>query len=160
MSRTGLATAALTVALVGALSFGGVQVWKLRADSQHRHERSQVVKAVRAEVLALTSISATTTDKQIGELLDGMTGHLRGEFASQADAFRQAMVQSKVQSRGRVVAVGLTSITARRASAVVAAVARVSNSGTAGEQERSYRLSLTLKKVGARWLVDDMEFVP
>jgi Mce-associated membrane protein len=156
---TRAAAAGLVAVLVGALSFGGAQVWRLHEASQHRHERSRVLEAVRAEVIALTNISATTTDKQIGHLLGGMTQHMKGQLASQADAFRQAMVQSKVQSRGSVVAVGLTSISARRASAVVAAAARVSNSRTAGDQDRSYRLRLTLRKVAGRWLVDEMEFV-
>jgi Mce-associated membrane protein len=153
------AAAGLAATLLGGLSFGGAQGWRLHADAMHRHERSEVLQAVRAEVIALTNISATTTDKQIGHLLDGMTKHLKGEFAPQADAFRQAMVQSKVQSHGRVVAVGLTSISARHASAVVAAAARVSNSRTDGDQDRSYRLRLSLQKVGGRWLVDEMEFV-
>lgn len=150
---------ALILALLGALAFGGVQVWRLRDDSRQQHERAEVIKAVHVEVLALTNISANTTDQQIEELLAGMTERLRGEFAPQADSFRQAMVKSKVQSHGRIVAVGLTTMSDRRATAVVAAAARVANVRTAGEQDRSYRLGLSLQKVDGRWLVDSMEFV-
>ena len=159
-SRTRAATGVLLAALVGALAFGGVQVSRIHRESTARHERAQVLHAVRTEVLALTNISATTTDKQIDALLEGMTKHLRGEFAPQADAFRLAMVQNKVQSHGRIVSIGLTTSSAGHASAIVAAAARVSNTRTTGDQERSYRLSLRLQKVGARWLVDSMEFAP
>jgi hypothetical protein len=158
--RTRVAAAALSVALVAALAFGAIQVARLRTDAEQRHQRAEVIRAVRAQVIALTDISASTTDAQIKELLAGMTKHLRGEFAPQADAFRQAMVTSKVRSRGRVIAVGVTTIGARRATAVVAAGARVANARTAGDQERSYRLGLTLRKIQGRWLVDSIEFVP
>ncbi|MGY2876499.1 Mce-associated membrane protein [Marmoricola sp. URHA0025 HA25] len=151
---------ALSIAVVAGLAFGGVQLRRLDADSKHRHDRAQVLRAVRTEVVALTDISATTTDKQIHAFLDGMTSRLKDEFKPQADAFRQAMVQSNVQSRGRVVAVGLTEVSARRVTAVVAAAARVSNARTTKAQDRSYRLRLSLTKVGGRWLVDTIEFVP
>jgi len=150
---------AMTLAIVGALAFGGLQVSELRTSSKQRHERAQVIQAVRAEVLALTNISSTTTDEQLEALLEGMTEHLKDEFAPQADAFREAMVKSKVQSRGRIIAVGLTTLSARSATAVVAASARVSNDQTDGDQDRNYRLSLSLKKVDRRWLVNTMEFV-
>ena len=150
---------ALILALTGLVAFGGWQVSELHTASKQRHEGTEVIRAVRAEVLALTNISATTTDEQLKALLGGMTAHLKGEFAPQADAFRQAMVKNKVQSRGRVIAVGLTTISATRATAVVAAAARVSNARTDGDQDRNYRLSLSLKKVDRRWLVNTMEFV-
>lgn len=155
-----LIAAVMTAAIIGAVAFGAVQASTLHTESERRHDRAQALRAVRAEVLALTNISATTTDKQIDALLAGMTEHLKGEFAPQAGAFREEMVQSQVQSHGRIVAVGLTSINPRRATAIVAAVARVSNERTAEGQDRSYRLSLSLKKVDERWLVDSMDFVP
>jgi Mce-associated membrane protein len=158
-ARIRAGTAVLLTVLASALAFGGVQVSRLHRESIARHERTQVVQAARAEVLALTDISATTTNKEINALLAGMTKHLRSQFEPQAEAFRQAMVQNKVASHGRVVAIGLTTSGPRRASAVVAAAARVANSRTAGDQERSYRLKLGLLKVGSRWLVDSMEFV-
>lgn len=157
--RQRTAAAVLGAVLAGALAFGGVEVARLHGESSAEHERTLVLQAARAEVLALTDISATTTDKEIDALLAGMTKHLRSQFEPQADAFRQAMVQNKVRSHGRVVAVGLSTSGPRRASAVVAASARVSNSRTKGDQERSYRLRLSLQKVGSRWLVDSMEFV-
>ena len=145
--------------VVGELSIAGLQLAKLHTDSEHSGERAQVVHAVRAEVLALTDIGATTTDKEIAGLLAGMTGHLKDQFSPQVDAFRQAMVQNKVHSRGRVIAVGVTSMSAGRASAVVAAAAQVSNSRTSGDEERIYRLELRLLKVGNRCLVDSLDFV-
>jgi len=151
--------AALVVAITGLVALGGLQASRLSADSRQRHERAEVVHAVRVEVLALTSISAATTDEQMKAFLAGMTEHLRGEFAPEADSFRQTMVENKVQSHGRIIAVGLTDISAHRAAAVVAAAARVANVRTHGDQDRSYRLRLGLKKVGGRWLVDSLEFV-
>lgn len=159
MSRNRVVTAALVTALVGVLAFGGIQISRLHGDLEARQERTQILRAVRTEVVALTNISATTTDKQLGVFLDGMTKRLKSEFAPQAGTLRNAMVKNKVQSRGRIVAIGLTASGAKRASAIVAAEARVSNARTKGDQERSYRLSLTLQKVGGRWLVDSMEFV-
>lgn len=147
------------LALLIEAAVGAKYASTLHGHTEQSRRRAEVVRAVRAEVLALTDISATTSDKQINQLLDGMTPHLKKEFSPQVDAFRQAMVQNNVHSKGKVVSVGLATTEPGRATAVVAAAAQVSNNRTQGDQDRSYRLRLTLKKVGRTWLVDSMEFV-
>jgi hypothetical protein len=74
--------------------------------------------------------------------------------------FRKAMVENKVRANGNIVAIGIKSIDERSAKVVVAATARIANARITGTQDRSYRLSVGLKLVGDRWLVDSMDFVP
>lgn len=160
LTRSRVFAAVLLVVCIGLIGVGVSLAVQRHYQSNDEHQKAQVLQAARAEVLALTDISATTTDKEIGVLLAGMTAHLKGQFAPQADAFRQAMITNKVQSHGRVVATGVTAISDRSATVIVAAAATVSNSRTSGTQDRSYRLKLGLEKVSGHWLVDSMEFVP
>ena len=161
LTRGQAASLALVIAaMVAASVVFLVELGDFRDQSEREDVRDEVLAVARTSVLALTDIDASTTDDQMDDLLGGMTESLVNEFKPQAGSFRKAMVANKVRTDGSIVAMGIASIDERSATVVVAATARIANARTRGTQDRSYRLSVGLKRVGDRWLVDSMEFVP
>lgn len=117
------------------------------------------VAAARAEVLALTSVSAKTTEDDIDRLLAGATSDFRDELERQTDAFRQALVSADVTSTGEVVSAGLSSLEDAKATVLVAASGTVANAKAKQPEPRNYRMRVDLQKVQDRWLVSGLEFV-
>jgi Mce-associated membrane protein len=154
-----VALALLVAATVAASVVCVVQLTQLRDQSEREDVRDEVLAAARTSVLALTDIDASTTDDEMDSFFDGMTENLVSEFKPQAGSFRRAMVENKVRAKGSIVAIGIKSIDERSAKVVVAATARVANARIKDPQDRSYRLSVGMKLVNNRWLVDSMEFV-
>lgn len=149
----------LIAALVALVSFGTAQAVGARQDSVHRSERAAALKAAEAEVLALTQISASTSDASIQKLIAGATDDFQAQLQDQAEAFRSAVAKSKVTSTGSIAAGGVTSFDDDRATVLVAATGTVKNVKTSAPSPRTYRLSVRLKKVDGRWLVAGLEFV-
>jgi hypothetical protein len=158
-SRDGLTGFVLIVALVAMLVFGFQQARGVRENAQDRSSGEAALKAARSEVLALTTLSSTSTDADIARILRGATSGFRDQFEDQAKAFRSALVTSKVTSTGEIASAGLTRLKGDSAEVVVAAVGTVSNKDTPQAKPRNYRLRVDLERVGGRWLVSGMEFV-
>jgi len=158
--RQAVALALVIAATVAASVVLLVELGQFRDQTAREDVRDEVLAVARASVLALTDIDARTTDDEMDDFLGSMTESLVSEFKPQAGSFRQTMVENKVRADGSIVAIGITSIDERSAKVVVAATARIANARTRGTQDRSYRLSVGLRLVGDRWLVDSMEFVP
>jgi Mce-associated membrane protein len=158
--RQATALALVITAMAAASVVFLVELAQFRDQTEREDVRDRVVAVARTSVLALTDIDASTTDEEMDSFLGSMTEDLESEFKPQAGSFRKAMVENKVRADGSIVAIGIKSIDERSAKVVVAATARIANARTRGTQDRSYRLSVGLKLVGDRWLVDSMEFVP
>jgi hypothetical protein len=158
-SADGLTGFVLVVALVALLAFGFHQAQDVRENARDRSSGEAALKAARSEVLALTTLSATSSDADIARILRGATRSFRDQFEDQAKAFRSALVTSKVTSTGEIASAGLTRLKSDSAQVVVAATGTVSNKDTPQAKPRNYRLRVDLEKVGGRWLVSGMEFV-
>lgn len=154
-----LVSLALILALGGLVAFGVSRGLDVRADAAERSDRTAVVKAARAEILALTQVSATTSDSAIQELLSGATDDFQAQLQDQAEAFRSALSEAKVTSTGSVASAGVASLADGQAEVLVAATGSVKNDKTKTAQPRTYRFLVRLEEVGSRWLVSGLEFV-
>lgn len=151
---------AVAVVVVGALAgVGYEQSQTVRRNNALNHDRSAVVAAARAEVLALTTMSARTSDADVARLLDGATAEFKSQFQQQATAFMEALRDGQVTSTGAIASAGLQSLKAGQAVVLVAATGTVKNKASAKGEARNYRLQLNMTKSGGRWLVSGMEFV-
>lgn len=152
---------ALAVLLLGVVlvAFGVDRGLAWREAAQDRDEGRAAVAAARAEVLALTSVSATTSEADVHKLLDGATDAFRDEFEKEAGAFREALTSAKVTSTGEVVSAGLVDLDGSEATVLVAASGTVSNEQARTPEPRNYRMKVDLQKVDDSWLVSGLEFV-
>ena len=81
-------------------------------------------------------------------------------WRSRRRASRTALTAGQVTSSGSVVAAALVSMTGGNNAVVgIAAKATVKNKSSPKGEPRNYRLTVTVVKVGNRWLVSGLTFV-
>lgn len=145
--------------LVVLVALASVQIVAIHRQGERTEARRDAVTVAQRSVSALTTVSTKNLDDDISRMMKDATPGFRAQFEKQASAFREGVRQGKVTSKGSVNAAGISSITEKKAIVMVAADGTVSNTVSSGPQERSYRLRVTLKRTGERWLVSGMEFV-
>ncbi|MFT4262212.1 MAG: hypothetical protein QM572_02425 [Nocardioides sp.] len=142
--------------VVALLALAVLQGMAWRAERADRAaERAATAQARRAAV-ALTSISASSFDRDAERLLALGTAAFRARFEATETSYRQVYATQQVASAGRVGQVALAGIGRRTATVLVTVSGRVAT----GEEEvtRNLRLRVDLRWKGDRWLVSSMAF--
>jgi Mce-associated membrane protein len=153
-------TVLLGVAVIAALVVYGCERYSSANDADAlAADRQHAVLAARTEVLALTTVSAQSSQADIKRLLAGATPEFRDQFQQQAKAFVTALKEANVTSTGSIASAGIESMKAGTAVVLVAASGTVKNKNTDKPEPRNYRLRVTLQKSGGTWLVSGMDFV-
>jgi Mce-associated membrane protein len=154
--------ALVAVLLVAVVTLGvltGLRLSTVRSDDQRAATRTAVSTAAGHEVLDLLTLSGASTaaaQKQLTDLLSGATGNFRQQFATNQQALVAALVAKKVDQKGAVNAVGITSITHATAITTVNGQSTVVNTDSPQGTLAYYRLQVTLQKVHGTWLVSDI----
>lgn len=150
--------------VVLGLLVAGVVVVVLRAsDASARSDaRDEVLAAARQEALNLTTISYRTARQDLTRILDGATGALRRRVAAER-ARADVIARDRSISHGAVVSAGLMHLDVGGgvARCLVAADATVSTPTAGGSRHSTvqhYRMVVTLRRVGDRWLASDVAF--
>jgi Mce-associated membrane protein len=149
----------LGVVLVAALGLAAERGLAWREAERREQARADVVKAAEDEVVGLITISALTTDEDLGELIEGATATFRDDLRDQADRLRQEVVENEVEATGEVVSTGVVSLEDETATVIVAARGTVKNRSAREPEPRSYRLEVELQEVEGSWLVSALRFV-
>nr|WP_260407984.1 hypothetical protein [Planomonospora venezuelensis] len=149
----------LLIAALAATAFwvGG----QLRDAQTAADDREAALRAAGAHAVSLLSVGHRTVDADIERILDTSTGEARAEYARNAAALKETTTAGRILQTGALRAVGLVSLEGATARVLVAgdAVVRRDGSGDA-PQERFYRWSMHVTRVGAAWLVSKAELVP
>jgi Mce-associated membrane protein len=151
-----LAVVLVCVVLAG---LGAWQGWRLHTLQVLQSDRAAATAATERLAVSLTTISARSSEQDIKNLLDGTTGSLKDQIAQSSDSLSQVLQTNGVTSTGTVVQTGVISLADAKASVLVAVDASVTST-TASAVLRHYRMRASVTKVGDRWLVSDMAFVP
>lgn len=156
-ARRGLAVllAVLLVALTVAVVVLALQV---RQDRQRVADRQAALQAARQQAVNLTSISHRTASQDIDRILDGATGQLAQQFRDEREQLTTLLGSTRSASEGTVLGAGLVELGDRSATVLVAADAHVITAEQATPVVQRYRMSLDLRKVGDRWLVEEILF--
>lgn len=150
------------VAAVLVLALLAVIVIEAIAVGRHQHRESlrrDAIRVASAQVVDLTTIDPARVDDRITDLRKRTTGDFRRQLQGIAETFRSVVRTGKVETAGDVVAVGVTSVTDRRARVLVANRTTVTNASAKAPTTRAYRISVDLLRVDDTWLVSGMEFV-
>jgi Mce-associated membrane protein len=154
------------VLAVLALVLGGGLVWirmDLAAARAAAEEREAALRAAGVHAVSLLSIDHRTVDQDLKRILSTSTGAAREAYAKEAPARRKATLDHKVTQTGVVRSAGLVAMNGDRTAADVLVVAdaliRWEGAKDAPE-ERFYRWTMRVSKVGSAWLVEKAEQVP
>ncbi|MCW2878071.1 MAG: hypothetical protein JWQ95_2171 [Sphaerisporangium sp.] len=125
-------------------------------------DRFAAVQAAQRYALSLMAIDYRTVDRDVRRVLDSSTGQARDEYAKGAERLKAATRLNKATQTGVVRAAGLVSVDGPRSIARVLVVAdsviRWEGAKTP-PQDRFYRWSVEVTKVGGAWWVSKLEQV-
>jgi Mce-associated membrane protein len=153
----------LVVGLVAVVALAGLGGW-LGVRAYHSHQelqRRELFLAVgRQGAINLTTISYTEADTDVQRILDSATGTFYDDFSKRSQPFVDVVKQAQSKSVGTVTEAGLESVSATDAQVLVAVTVHTSNAGAAEQEPRSWRMRISVQKVGDQAKVSNVEFVP
>jgi Mce-associated membrane protein len=145
------------VAVLAVAGYGG---WLLFERHQRDVAAQQALAAAEKFVVMLTTVDSNAIDKHVADVLDGSTGEFNDQYAkSTSGQHRQAIVDSKVTTHGRVVESAVKSATPNRVQVVLMVDQSVSSLATPEPQLDRSRIKMTMQKVDGRWLVSQVELL-
>lgn len=151
----------LAIVLVASLAFAGVPVVRnhQEAATPETVDWEPYVDAGKAAAQNLTTIDYRTVDQDIQRILDMSTGTFHDDFESRSDEFSDTVRESQSVSEGAIAGVGLESLRTDQAGVLVAIAVKTTNGGAA-QQPKSWRIRVTVDKVGDGYKASNVEFVP
>lgn len=167
MNRTSVTRAVLGLILLGLCGWlvlfavqGGAAVPGSTPAEARAQEYSDISSAARVETLAFLAIDHTRMDVLTARVLAGATGDFKKQYQASLKALKDAAISQQSVSKGHVDQIGLSDVGPDTATAFVAAGSKVQNTGTKGlVEDRSWRIKLSMAKVGSHWQVSQLEFV-
>ena len=160
MSHVRLATIA---GLVLVLALGGLTGWlgyngytSYKAEQQ----RKLFLQVGRQGALNLTTIDWEHAEADVQRVLDSSTGTFYDDFQARAQPFVEVVKQAQSKSVGSISEAGLESESEDGAQVLVAVNVNTSNAGAPEQQPRSWRMRISVEKVGDDAKVSNVEFVP
>src|ERR1700730_647521 len=162
MSHLKLATLVglvVVVALAGLTGWLGFRTYQSRqADEQQK----LFLQVGRQGALKLTTIDWQQADANVQRILDSATGTFYDDFQKRSQPFVEVVKQAQSKSVGTIAEAGLepNSITDNGAQVLVAVMVKTSNTGAPDQQPRSWRMRISVQKVGNEAKVSNVEFVP
>jgi hypothetical protein len=136
--------------------------------AQHAEDRNVAVSiAAREAVQAFLDVDYRHVDTDIDAVLADATGRFARQFSGARGQYAALTRTGQVVSVGRIREVGITRADDRVAVLSLAADSEVANSatraaagaGSSGAQLRTYSFRVTMKRVGGRWLMSDLEVI-
>lgn len=159
MTALRLPTVLLLLAVV-SVGFIGIPQWRhLHAAHERADDRADALSVAKLEVTDLTTLNPSNLDAQLQRLKGRLTGTFARQFEAFYSTFASVVTNDRVTSRGSVQSVAISSLTGRKAVALVAARAVVSSKEQKRDLNRAYRFEVSLSKHGELWLISGMRFV-
>jgi len=150
----------LVVALAAALVWIRIDLAAARTAAE---EREAAMRAAAMHAVSLLSLNHKTVDEDIRRIIATSTGEARQTHERHAPEMRRAALAAKVVQTGVIRAVGLVSMNAELDTAEVLVVADAVNRFEDTKprfEERYYRWTMRVSKVGGAWLVSKAEQTP
>jgi Mce-associated membrane protein len=155
-----LLAAACVVVLVWPTAVPG------KSEAEKADDRDVVVQSAATKVMkAFLDVDYRDMDARIDTVLGLSTAPFKNQYQTVSADLKSKAEQAKTVSTGAVVRVAIGDIDDDTAVVYVAADSKVTNTATEQEKaeggeadgERSFRFQMTMKKVGDRWLLSDLQ---
>ncbi|MUM18709.1 hypothetical protein BI330_01710 [Mycobacterium sp. CBMA 623] len=164
------------VVTVMALCACGFLVWKLAAqrdaaqtsaqwhtefeqDRDARATGGQAHEAAKAFAGLMINLDYVDFDRNVAATLENSTGEFKDTYAKSTDQLRRTIVDNKAKAHGIVVDSAIASESANKVTVLLFIDQSVSNTAVPdGRMDRS-RVSITMEKVGDRWLASKVEIL-
>ncbi|WP_324675018.1 hypothetical protein [Mycobacterium sp. 663a-19] len=158
-------TVLAALAVASSCAFGaviGVIAWQHHNATQQRQRTAEFASAARQTVFNLMSLDFHRAKEDVQRIIDSSTGDFKKDFERHADDFVKVAQESKVVTTATVTGTAVQSISDNHDSGVVlvAAQTEVTNAAGAKNEQRNWRLSVTVTRDGGLLKMSKVEFVP
>jgi Mce-associated membrane protein len=160
MSPVRLATILGLVAVVALAALTGWLGFRAYESRKAADERSLFLQVGRQGALNLTTIDWQNADADVKRILDSSTGGFYDDFQNRSAPFLEVVKKAQSKSVGNVTEAGVESESGDEAQVLVAVTVKTSNAGAAEQEPRSWRMRITVQKMGDQAKVSNVEFVP
>ncbi len=149
----------LAVALLVA-AFAGIGTVRTDRVAAALPDWQPYIEAGKATALALTTVDYRTVDRDVQRILDGATGQFYDSFKGRSAGFTQVVLDAKSTSTSTVSDAKLESHEDGRARVFVATDVTTTNAVGPDPPPRSWRLLITVEKVGESYKASQVQFLP
>jgi Mce-associated membrane protein len=160
--RTKLWRVILAVAILGVIALGCVAGWlgyRLYGLRTIQAQDEALVAAARQGALSLTTIAYPTVDSDVRRILDSSTGAFHDDFQKRSQPFSDVVKKAQSKSEGTILASGLQSTDGDQGKVLVIVSVKIDTPGVPQAQPKSWRMQISLQKVGGVDKISDVQFV-
>jgi Mce-associated membrane protein len=153
----------LAGALIAVLALGGLVGWlgyRVYEGRQADQQRSLFIQVGRQAALNLTTIKYTEAEANVQRIVDSAVGTFRDDFQKRSGPFIDVVKKAQSSSEGTIAEAGLLSEQGGEAQVLVAVTVKTSTSAAPEQEPRSWRMRISVQKVGDDAKVSNVEFVP
>ncbi|MCV7042175.1 mammalian cell entry protein [Mycolicibacterium moriokaense] len=149
------------VAVIVTLAFVGAWLGHGVIQTRQAHVQNHAfIEAAQQGVLNMTTIDYAEVDADIQRILDTSTGSFHDDFQQRSQSFIDVVKEAKSKSEGSIIASGLESQDGDNAQVLVAVSVKTSSGGVPEQSPRTWRMRVSVAKVGGVVKVSDVRFVP
>jgi serine/threonine protein kinase len=153
--------ALLAIVLVAAAAFATIEAVRTNRLASHTVPAWQpYVDAAKVTAVDLTSMSYQTVDNDVQRVLDNSTGTFHDDFSKSSEVFKQAVRDAQSVSSGTVSGAGLESIEGTQARVLVAVSEKTTKAANPNAETKSWRMRISVDKMGQSYKASSVEFVP
>ncbi|MGB5795277.1 MAG: mammalian cell entry protein [Mycolicibacter algericus] len=158
VTRTATWAGAVMVLLLGSLiAWLGFSAHQTHRTSLQRNAFLQVGKQ---GAINLTSIDFQHAEADVQRILDSAAGVFYDDFSQRSQPFVDIVKKTQSKSVGTITEAGIESETADEAQVLVAVGVKTTNVATAEPRERSWRMRISVSRIGDEVKVSNVAFVP
>ncbi|MFL0287568.1 Mce protein [Mycobacterium sp. SMC-21] len=134
----------------------GTTGWLLFAQHQRDAEAAQALDAARAYAVTLTTTDQKVIDKNFADIIDGATGEFKDAYSKAAASMRKMLIDSKVNTTGTVNDAAVKAVHGDDVDVLLSVKQVVTSSGEPDPRTDYVSVSMTMRKVGDRWLATEV----
>jgi len=140
-----------------ALSAAAGTAWAL-VYSQHQRdaEAAEALTAARSYAVILTTTDLNTIDKNFADVLGGATGTFKDTYAKAAATMRKMLIDNKVTTTGTVDDAAVKAVRGDDVDVLMTVKQDVTSAAVKDKKTDYVSVSVTMRKVGDRWLAADV----
>ena len=160
-TRSPLRVAALAgiLIVIALTALAGWRGWRAEATEQDSASRALFLEVGRQGALNLTTIDFRSAESDVQRIVDASTGNFEDDFRSRSKPFIDTVKRAQSVTVGAISEAGIESADRSQAQVLVAVTVKAENAAEPKPKDRSWRMRLTVVKVGAGAKVSNVEFV-
>ncbi|WP_043985294.1 hypothetical protein [Mycolicibacterium llatzerense] len=147
------AVVAVVIVLTAA---AGTTGWLVFAQHQRDAEAAGALDAARSYAVLLTTTDQNAIDKNFADVLGGATGKFKDTYSKAAATMRKMLIDNKVSTTGVVDDAAVKAVRGDDVDVLLTVKQDVTSAAVKDKKTDYVSVSMTMRKVGDRWLAADV----